>query len=580
LDLVACASEESGVGLWKVADGSLIHRLKSGSSKIFRLVLSTDGSLIVGQDSGGEVLRFWSISDGRSLKTLVRPKDSALTAFTYSPDGTTLLGGTWDGNLVWLNTKSWYVARTADAHDEQVAAVAYSRSGRQAISASPDGTVRLWNDKDGKLVATLFATREEWIAATPDHYFGSSLEGAHEAAFSFDDPLEGFSCQQFASRFNSPQTVHERLERLEGAGETPKLVRPPRVRIVDSRQNSTGDVPMCVITVQAQSGAGLEKVRVYSNGRCMSGHCERSLQHDTDTEVELEVPLQAGSNTVTVVAYDRHGLSSNPATVEVHSGSTGEKPDLYVLSIGVNRYARAGRFQQLMFAARDARSVAEAFDGQSGKLYGHVYKLVLTDGQVTPANVGAALEKLSSVGPNDIAIVFLAGHGIKDPDTGKYYYLTSNATMADPASAGIPGHDFLERLHAVRGRVLLLLDTCHSGHLTTEVAVPNDKLVQQMVDSGRSGVLVFSAAKGLQESLEGPDFGGGHGVFAWAILEGLGPRSDMADVNENGTVEWTELVEFVRRFVRTQKLPQTPWVARSELFGDFPLVQTRASSED
>ena len=107
----------------------------------------------------------------------------------------------------------------------------------------------------------------------------------------------------------------------------------------------------------------------------------------------------------------------------------------------------------------------------------------------------------------------------------------------------------------------------------TETVVPNDELAQQLMAGGRCGVMVFSASKGRQEAMESPDLGGGFGAFAYGLVQALGPKAKEADLNENGFVEFMELVDYVSHVVdEVTKGEQTPWLSRKELFGDLPVA--------
>ena len=46
------------------------------------------------------------------------------------------------------------------------------------------------------------------------------------------------------------------------------------------------------------------------------------------------------------------------------------------------------------------------------------------------------------------------------------------------------------------GRVLVLLDACHAGHVSQDLVVPDGALVDQLMRTQRSSLLVFAAAKG------------------------------------------------------------------------------------
>ena len=117
------------------------------------------------------------------------------------------------------------------------------------------------------------------------------------------------------------------------------------------------------------------------------------------------------------------------------------------------------------------------------------------------------------------------------------------------------------------------LDACHSGSIVTETVVPNDELAQQLFAGEHGGVMVFSASKGRQYSLESPDIGGGFGIFTYGLVQSLGSKAKVVDTNGNGFVEFMELVDSVSTYVNKEtKGEQTPWLSRKELFGDLPIA--------
>ena len=85
------------------------------------------------------------------------------------------------------------------------------------------------------------------------------------------------------------------------------------------------------------------------------------------------------------------------------------------------------------------------------------------------------MEALANIGENDIAVVFMAGHGVRD-ENGTFYFLTSDAMMGHPESGGISWDMLGEHLSRIRSRVILFLAPCHSGSLVRQTIVPNDEL--------------------------------------------------------------------------------------------------------
>lgn len=249
------------------------------------------------------------------------------------------------------------------------------------------------------------------------------------------------------------------------------------------------------------------------------------------------------------------------------------KPDLYVVAVGVSDYPKLPATWQLEFAHTDARVLASTASRLENKSYNRVYTTLLTNRDATVSRFSAAMDACSNTSKNDLIIVFLAGHGIRD-DAGKFYFLTSNGTLHNPEKNSLNWTLMQYHLDNIRGRVIVFLDACHSGALVTETVVPNNELASQLFTKGRSGVLVFSASKGRQYSLESPDIGGGHGLFTYAIITAIGAKASSADKNRNGYIEFMELTDYVTQYVNSLSGgQQTPCITRKELFGDLPLVQ-------
>jgi len=240
----------------------------------------------------------------------------------------------------------------------------------------------------------------------------------------------------------------------------------------------------------------------------------------------------------------------------------------------VSRYSRLDHAQWLRYAASDARALVGAFETQRGTRYRHVWKRLLTDEAVTRASVTSAITGLRAMRPDDVAIVYLGGHGVRG--TGDdFHFLSSTSTLADLTDS-VTWTDLARELRGVRGRVLLLLDACHAGRVSTDLVVPNEALIGQLVQRDAGGVLVLAASKGRQVSFESDRFGGGHGAFTWAVLQALGRDADLADTNGDGAVGVDELVAYTREWVGDViGGEQTPWVARRELFGDFVLMSRK-----
>jgi TolB-like protein/ketosteroid isomerase-like protein len=220
---------------------------------------------------------------------------------------------------------------------------------------------------------------------------------------------------------------------------------------------------------------------------------------------------------------------------------------LWVLAIGVSRYEDPNF--NLQFAAADAQSIDAALQRQAGgRLYNQVKTLVLTDDDVTRESILDNMERfLGQAGPNDIVLIFMAGHGVQDLATGSYYFLPHPATPANLLTAGLRMTDFDEVVRVLRRNVrgiVVMLDTCHAGslRLAARGLVSADDLAARL--SAGEGFFLLAATKPGEESREKPELR--HGVFTYAVLEGL---SGPADADHDGLVTVSELFGHVARRV-------------------------------
>jgi Caspase domain len=474
-----------------------------------------------------------------------------------------------------------------------------SPSGKRALLVRPEGSIELRELPSTQLVATLADFRDgEWAIFSPGGAHAGTAEVSDRVAWVFDAPAAGprptgraeaFTFEQFSSHYRDPALLRRRLGG-EAVDAEAIAARPPRIEF--ARPVSGGATAEAVVRVS--SGRRVDLVRAFVEGMPVATKPVCAARG----EVSLNVPLLAGANRLAFVAYDDRGFASNAAEAIAAAPPGGRAPDAFVVAVGVDRYPRLPAGMQLGAAEADARGLVEAFreGSRAARLFGRVRSTALLGERASAPAILEALRGLSEMRPEDVAIVFFAGHGVKRADSGDAVLLLEGAALAPdgkslaPAtyeSASVSWRQIAEALGRARGRVVVLLDACHSGHLTRELVVPNDAFAAALAARGRAGVVVFAAAKGRQLSYESGGGrglsldlgdraelvggGGSHGYFTGAVLASLGDPA--ADLDGDGKLQLSELLDEVTRRVRgaTGEL-QTPWVARREVLGDFALA--------
>ena len=238
--------------------------------------------------------------------------------------------------------------------------------------------------------------------------------------------------------------------------------------------------------------------------------------------------------------------------------SAGPVADRWAVAIGVSEYRHANKnLPSLKYAHRDAEQFATFLKSEAGGGFAADHVKVLTDRQATAKQIRDGLFTfLKKTVKEDLVIIFFSGHGIPDPDKPSNLYLVAHdSDPANISATGIPMWDIetaLKRTIAAE-RVIVLADTCHSAGVTegvkgVKIGTEFNKYFAALANA-RPGRVIFTSCEGYEVSREGKKWGGGHGVFTWAMLQGL---KGNADQDKNGIVTLGEMLDYVDITVRRE----------------------------
>jgi tetratricopeptide (TPR) repeat protein/uncharacterized caspase-like protein len=249
---------------------------------------------------------------------------------------------------------------------------------------------------------------------------------------------------------------------------------------------------------------------------------------------------------------------------EIRSGGALDgRGRLWALVVGVSRYKNLKPEDQLEFAHRDAQDFAAFLSSPVGGGFPSSQLTLLINEAATLSAVRSALGTTlpRSVEADDMVVIFFAGHGVVEGEQDGYLL----AHDSDPQNLYATALQVSELNRIITTRikartVILIADACHSGQLgwTSRGSNADTVLVNKYLDEvGKSGKGVFRilASRADQRSYEDKQWGGGHGVFTWFLLEGLKGR---ADRDQDGFVRIGELLDFLSEQVpkATQALQQ------------------------
>ena len=437
------------------------------------------------------------------------------------------------------------------------------------VQYNTDGRIYIYNTERRELVLSGVLVDGEFVIFDAEGFYDASYEGQRYAYRFFPGTREHHSFAQFSAHFYRPDIIRSILADRSVVRPQTNLEAPPKLEFEVSRDPTN---PARIhLLFEIQGYADLSNIRLFRDGLPL-GQVALSGRASQLSQV-LELPY--GRHNISAVAYDARGFSSNAKTVPIQIGPDPRAAgQLHYVGIAVNDYPRMPPDQSLRFAVRDAELLRDTMLGQQTQRRGRVHATVLADVEATRENILASLRRAAEqTGQEDVLVVSFAGHGAREGE--RFFFLPHQGSFEDPARSGVEWSAIAAALAPAKGRVLVLLDACHSGAARGDAIVPNDSYAEQLMSSGRAGLAVLAAAKGRQSSFEDASLGGGHGFFSYMIARALGADRATADRDRSGTIELDELYAFVRRNVseRTKNAPggQTPWLAREEFIGRVSL---------
>lgn len=491
------------------------------------------------------------------------------------------------------------LVRTFRGHSGLVLAVAPSPDDKFFVSTSTDQTIRVWDPEREESLLSLFAAGGDWVVWTADGYYAASPGGEQLVGWHVNNGPDRMGTFYAAARFRRSLYYPDLVRLVLPTGSVPKaLALANKDRKVPINAVTVEQVLPPVVAVTAPVGEGLIAVketklevkatarsvgkfpvtslRLLVDGRPFQGQAGlRKIAQPKlgDVQQTWTVELPPGKHTFAVIAESEVSKALSPV-VQVFRGDPNapdkaEPPNLYVLAIGVSSYPGP---MKLRYAATDAQAISKTLKEKSELVFKKIEVKVMTDKEATRKGILEGLEWLGKrMTAQDVAVIFFSGHGTRDP-AGDFYLVPVDADAKAGPESLFPGGQLKKALEDMPGRLIAVLDACHSGGLADGGARSGPGLVDDLVRdlaAEECGVIVMCSSLGKEFSIESSAVE--HGYFTLALVEGL---SGKADVNGDGLVHFSELdVYAAKRVKELSKGKQNPVTTRPPTIPSFPLAK-------
>lgn len=543
-------------------------------------------------------LKLWHVLTGMQM---VRFKSTNAPIYTakFALNGIEIITGDADRNIHFWDKKTGKLNSTLKGHTTAVTDIKQTSDGRLMISRGANGEVIVWDIINKKELYTyLQINRNDWLARTPKGHFDGSKEALK--LVNYVSGLEVIAIESLFDKFYTPNLVERIMsgEKLSGIQtgleelikERPVLkfeLSESDIRTVNVEGEQLIESPNKSMNIDVsiiKNAKSLKGVKLYNNGKLIESENNFSQIQFRGTKTNLKsfnVELINGNNLIKAVAINNNNIESDPIFLNVNFNSEAAKTDLYILSIGINKYKNSA--YNLNYAVNDAKDFTNALKDGGQNLFNKIYNYQLTNEKATKENVMTYFSQLKNeIGQEDVFVFYYAGHGIMtieaDPEKSDFYIVAHGMTnfyggVNLLSQEAISATELLNFSRDVKAqKQLFILDACHSGGALETFASRGDGREKTIAQLARNtGTFFLTASQDVQYANEAGDLK--HGLFTYSLLEILLGNDTQTKADNKITVN--EIKTYVEERVPelSEKYQGTSQYPTSYSFGqDFPIV--------
>jgi len=550
-DHLVTGSVDGMIRLWDVGTGKEVSHFAAHNAAINSLCIGGNGESIISAEERGKVT-LHDLATGRhimdyegkspNVQSVVMGIKGKLVAGAGSKGNVSdeaagiLVSGGADGR-VWLwDAEKGQKLKPLGEHKGTVNFVQLDMEGAYVLTASEDGLTRLWNTLSGNLLVSMISTKTGWaIVDSKGRFDGneSSLDGIEWQTDDIQLPIENFT-QQYYEPALLPR-LKEEPKSLSNVRDIPKGIHlPPEVKIIapDASKVGTRGIVTVEVTAREQGKCGIDEVRLYRNGKLVgeSEVVDKKEVKEDDGSLSVikryDLKLSPGQNLLDAIAINEERLESVPTSLRLGEGEPDADVRLRLITIGINEYKN--HKLNLQYAENDADSIRGFFISDRPMPFISNPATFLKNNQATKKGILDNIRSLRKVPQQDIAIVYMAGHGVSIGD--EWYFIPFELERPNIAAniieKGLSSKELKREIEAISAnRVFLIIDACHAGTAISPIMKFRGMKSLRML-ARTTGVHILAATDRNQFSVEVHKLG--HGVFTYSLLNALKGRADQA----------------------------------------------------
>jgi WD40 repeat protein len=621
--VIVGSSGENGIYAYQANNSDpprLLRQFRDHSGAILSLSTSPDGRYLV-SGSDDAMISVWSLQDLSSASDSVNAwgaeftiESERLIADELRPDGPLYFRGVRGGDrlmsIEYVNDAAELTVLSDPAAMQQylrapnfdlLVTFKFTRLDRLGPNFQ---SLPAWRP-----LATLFVdSTREWAYWTPAGYYDASFNGHQRFGWQLnkgvDQPVDYFRAAQFRKQLERPDVMRRLLsagsltaamqQTVSQIGPPPaegaivnQIENKPTIRLIHPAPDEviTGRTLTVEALIEIPPGASLVPPKAFVSGvpavsreivdsattsAPNSVHFRWNFRLPSDPILQLEILAATETESLDrLVVPLEHKLDRQPST----------KPRLHVIAMGVSRY-QDPQIQSLDFAADAAGKMAKLFQTSSAEIYRTSVDQIVDDDATRPlwkVFAQSVADKLQhDVSPDDLVILYLCGHGLRDRRTDQWYFVTADARFRDLMNdeyADCISFSDLAALAQLPCRKLAILDSCHSG--AVQPLMQRDDLKSALRFLQDDVVLTLTASEGDEEAAEQRE--DRMGRFTAALSKALAGAADELDADAN-TISLNEVIRYVTQQVASQaaaeQMPQHPTASPAYLLETLQLPLT------